>query len=293
MHFLKKADVVFAIGSSCTSETFTSLIPEGKVIIQSSIDERDINKSYAVKQALIGDAKLVLEQLIAEGKKQLGSAGKKDSTAIVKEIQAINDEYMKDWGPRLNSNETPINPYRVINDLQKALDMNKTIVTHDSGNPRDQMVPTWKPIIPGGYIGWGKSTTLGQGMGLAMGAKLANPDKTCVWVGGDAAIGMVGMDFEVAVRESIPILAVILNNSVLGHYSEMFPVASPKYGLNVLSGNYPKVAEGLGAGFTANVTKPEEIIPTVQAAVKAMESGKPALINMVTAEDPAFPMYNK
>jgi len=245
-----------------------------------------------VKQAIIGDAKIVLAQLIEEAKKQLGSAGKKDSTAIVKEIKALNDEYEKEWAPRLNSNETPINPYRVISDMQKALDMNNTIVTHDSGNPRDQMVPMWKPVIPGGYIGWGKSTTLGQGMGLAMGAKLANPGRTCVWVGGDAAIGMVGMDFEVAVRENIPILAIILNNSVLGGYADHFPVASPKYGLNILSGNYPKVAEALGAGFTANVTKPEEIIPTIQAAVKSLASGKPSLINMVTAEDPVFPMYH-
>jgi len=291
MHFLKKADIVFAVGSSCTNETFTSTIPSDKVIIQTVNDERDINKSYAVKQAIIGDAKIVLTQLIEEAKKQLGSAGKKDSSAIVKEIKALNDEFVKEWAPRLNSNETPINPYRVISDMQKALDMNNTIVTHDSGNPRDQMVPMWKVVIPGGYIGWGKSTTLGQGMGLAMGAKLANPGRTCVWVGGDAAIGMVGMDFEVAARENIPILAIVLNNGVLGHYSAMFPVASPKYGLNILSGNYSKVAEGLGAGFTANVTKPEEIIPTIKAAVKSMESGKPSLINIVTSEDPVFPMY--
>lgn len=291
MHFLKKADVVFAVGSSCTNETFTSSIPSGKVIIQTTNDERDINKSYAVKQAIIGDAKIVLTQLIEEAKKQLGSAGKKDSTAIVKEINALNDEFVKEWAPRINSNETPINPYRVISDMQKALDMNNTIVTHDSGNPRDQMVPMWKAIIPGGYIGWGKSTTLGQGMGLAMGAKLAQPGRTCVWVGGDAAIGMVGMDFEVAARENIPILAVVLNNGVLGGYGGHFPVASPKYGLNILSGNYPKVAEALGAGFTANVTQPDEIIPTIQAAVKSMASGKPSLVNIVTSEDPVFPMY--
>jgi acetolactate synthase I/II/III large subunit len=292
MHFVEKADIVFAIGSSCTNETFTSPIPKDKVLIQTTIDERDINKSYAVKQAIIGDAKIVLAQLIEEAKKQLGSAGKRDSTAVVKEIKALKDEFMKEWAPRLNSDETPINPYRVIRDLQKALDMNNTIITHDSGNPRDQMVPFWEPVIPGGYIGWGKSTTLGQGMGLAMGAKLANPGRTCVWVGGDAAIGMVGMDFEVAARENIPILAIILNNSVLGGYGAHFPVASPKYGLNILSGNYPKFAEALGAGFTANVTQPAEIIPTIQAAVKSLTSGKPALVNMVTAEVPVFPIYH-
>ena len=170
--------------------------------------------------------------------------------------------------------------------------MNETIVTHDSGNPRDQMVPMWESVFPGGYIGWGKSTTLGQGLGLAMGAKLANPDKTCIWVGGDAAIGMVGMDFETAARENIPILVVVLNNGVFGHYSKMFPVASEKYGLNKVSGDYVKVAEALGASFAATVTQPDEIIPITRKAVQAMASGKPALINFVTAEDDVFPMYH-
>ena len=292
MAFAKKADVIFAIGSSCTNETFTSPIPAGKILIQSTVDERDINKSYEIKQAIIGDAKIVLRQLVAEAKLQLGSEGKKDPAKVIKEIRALKDEFMKEWGPRLDSNEIPINPYRVIRDLQKALDMNETIVTHDSGNPRDQMVPMWETVFPGGYIGWGKSTTLGQGLGLAMGAKLANPDKICIWVGGDAAIGMVGMDFETAARENIPILVVILNNSVFGHYSKMFPVASEKYGLNKVSGDYVKVAEALGASFAATVTQPDEIIPTTRKAVQAMASGKPALINFVTAEDDVFPMYH-
>lgn len=292
MAFAKRADVIFAIGSSCTNETFTSPIPAGKVLIQTTIDERDINKSFPVEQAIIGDAKIVLRQLIDEAKTQLGSTQKRDAGGVIREIQTLREEFMKEWGPRLDSDETPINPYRVIRDLQKALDPKQTIATHDSGNPRDQMVPFWETVIPGGYIGWGKSTTLGQGLGLAMGAKLANPDKTCVWVGGDAAIGMVGMDLETAARENIPILVVVLNNSVLGHYREMFPVASEKYDLNVLTGDYPKFADALGAGFTANVTEPAEIIPTVQAAVKSMASGKPALINIVTSEDAVFPMYH-
>jgi len=292
MAFAKNSDVIFAIGSSCTRETFTSPLPAGKTLIQSTLDERDINKSYAVEHAVIGDAAIVLRQLIEEAKQQLGAQGKRDSTAIVSEIKSLKHEFMKEWEPRLSSDEIPINPYRVVRDLQRALDMNRTIITHDSGNPRDQMVPFWEVVTPGGYIGWGKSTTLGQGLGLAMGAKLANPDKTCVWVGGDSAIGMVGMDIETAAREHIPILIVILNNGVLGHYREMFPVASEKYGLNLMSGDYVKLAEALGAGFAATVTQPDDIIPTVKKAVESMASGKPALVNMVTAEDAVFPMYH-
>ncbi len=66
-------------------------------------------------------------------------------------------------------------PYRVLWDLQKTVDVKNTIITHDAGSPRDQLSPFWKPIEPLTYIGWGKTTQLGYGLGLAMGAKLAQP----------------------------------------------------------------------------------------------------------------------
>jgi acetolactate synthase-1/2/3 large subunit len=88
MHFLKKADIIFAIGSSCTKELFTTNLPEGKTLIQSTIDEVDIAKDYAVAEAIVGDAKHVLRQLIDEVKKQMG-LGKRDRSETVKEILAV------------------------------------------------------------------------------------------------------------------------------------------------------------------------------------------------------------
>jgi hypothetical protein len=85
-----------------------------------------------------------------------------------------------------------------------TVDVANTIITHDAGSPRDQISPFWEPVAPLSYIGWGKTTQLGYGLGLAMGAKLAAPEKLCVNVWGDAAIGFTGMDFETAVRERIP-----------------------------------------------------------------------------------------
>ena len=93
-----------------------------------------------------------------------------------------------------------------------TVDVPNTIITHDAGSPRDQLSPFWAVTTPLSYIGWGKTTQLGYGLGLAMGAKLAQPDKLCINVWGDAAIGMTGMDFETAVRERIPILSILLNN---------------------------------------------------------------------------------
>jgi len=287
IHFLRKTDLVFAIGSSCTKEAYTTPIPDGKVIMQSTIDERDINKDYPVEHAIIGDAKLVLRQLIDEIKKQVGSEGRKGKDAIAREIKAVKDEWWKEWMPKLTSNEVPINPYRVIWDIMQALDEKQTIITHDSGSSRDQLVPFYKSNTPGGYIGWGKSTTLGQGLGLVMGAKLARPDKTVVNLMGDGAFGMVGMDFETAVRERIPIITILVNNSKLGGYQERYPVASERYGFHALSGDYVKVAEGLG-GYAEKVEQPTDIIPAIQRAKKANESGKAALIEIITREELAL-----
>ena len=290
MHFLEKADLVFGIGSSCTNEPYTTPIPDGKVVMQSTIDERDINKDYPIEHAIVGDAKLVLRQLIDEVKEQIGPEGRKGSDAVAREVKAVKDEWLKEWMPKLTSNEVPINPYRVVWDLMKALDRRETIMSHDSGSPRDQMVPFYEPLIPGGYIGWGKTTTLGASLGLAMGAKLARPDKTVVHFMGDGAFGMVGMDFETAVRERIPILTILVNNSMLGGYQQRYPVASARYHLNLLSGSYATVAEGLG-GYAEKVEQPDDIIPAIQRAKKVLASGQPALVEIITGEELAMSKY--
>jgi acetolactate synthase-1/2/3 large subunit len=283
VYFLEKADLVFAIGSSCTKEIFTTPIPEGKRIIQSTVDERDINKDYALEHAVIGDAKLVLRQLIDEVKAQLGPEFKKKSSDVVKEIKAVKEEWLKEWLPKLTSNEIPINPYRVVWDMMKTLDSREIIMTHDSGSPRNQLLPFWECPV-GGYIGWGKSTPLGASLGFAMGAKLARPEKTAVAFMGNAAFGMVGMDFETAVRENIPILVVLVNNSVLGGYIRENPVATRKYHLTSQSGEYSKIAAALG-GYSEKVVHPDEFIPALRRAMQAVDSGQAALLEIITCED--------
>jgi acetolactate synthase-1/2/3 large subunit len=286
-HFLEKADLVFAIGSSCTLEEMNSSIPPGKVIMQSTIDERDLNKDYHVDQAIIGDARLVLGQLIEEIKRQVGPEGRRGNGAVAKEVQAIREEWLTEWMPKLASDEVPINPYRVIWDMRKTLNSRDTIVVHDSGTPRDHMVPFWECVVPGSYIGFGKDHQLGSGLGLALGAKLARPEKTVVWVGGEGAFGQVGMDFETAVRERIPIIGVIFNNGVLGGAGVANAAASEICGVNKLSGNYSQIAEGLGA-YSERIDQPGDIIPALERAKKATDSGKAALLEIMDREELAI-----
>ena len=285
-HFLTKADLVFGLGCSLSTSVMSTPIPDGKVLIHNSIDELDINKDYAADYAIIGDAKIVLGQLIDEAKKQLGG-GARSSDAVVAEIKTVKEQWLAEWMPKLTSDETPINPYRVVWDLNQAVDRTQTIVTHDSGNPRDQTLPFYEAITPHGYIGWGKSTQLGYGLGLIMGAKMAAPEKLAVNIMGDAAFGMAGMDFETAARERIPILTIMFNNSALGGYEKHMPVATERFQTKFLSGDYAKVAEGLG-GYSEKVENPADIIPAIQRAQKETEAGKPALLEIITREETDF-----
>jgi acetolactate synthase-1/2/3 large subunit len=290
MASLKEADLIFAIGSSCTVEPFTTNLPQGRRIIQSTIDEVDIGKDYPVEDAIIGDAKLVLRQLINEVKSLNVPGPKAGQDMVTERIRSTKDEWLKEWMPKLTSDEVPINPYRVIWELNRMLDKDRSIVTHDSGGPRDQTLPFYEVVQPGGYIGWGKTTTLGGSLGFAMGAKLANPDKRVVNIMGDASIGMVGFDLETAGREGIPILSIILKNSQYSGYERMQPVATKRYHIDRCEGDYAKVAEGLGL-YSERVEQPGEIKPAIERAIKILEKGQPACLEVITGVETAYSTY--
>jgi acetolactate synthase-1/2/3 large subunit len=186
--------------------------------------------------------------------------------------------------PRLTSGETPLSPYRVLWDLAKTVERANTVITHDAGSPRDQLSPFWVAPTPLSYIGWGKTTQLGYGLGLAMGAKLARPDKLCINVWGDAAIGFTGMDFETAVRERIPILSILLNNFSMAIELKVMPVSTEKYRSTDISGDYAAMARAFG-GYGERVTEPDEIVPAIERGIKETEAGTPALLEFITAKE--------
>jgi acetolactate synthase-1/2/3 large subunit len=283
--FLVRSDVVLAVGSGLARNAFTTPLPAGKTIVQSTIDPRDLDKEYPTALALLGDAKLVLRQLIDEVARQ---GGRRGPSGLADEIGALREAFRQEWMARLTSDESPINPYRVIWELNNIADKRNTIVTHDSGNPRDQTLTFYEATAPRGYLGWGKSTQLGTGYGIALGAKLAFPEKLCVNVMGDLAFGTAGMEVETAVRERIPIMTVLVNNSVMGGYGHHMPSASQKYGSNKLSGTYWKVAEGLGA-YAERVESAAEVAAALKRGVEATQQGRPVVLEFITKEEPVYP----
>ena len=186
--------------------------------------------------------------------------------------------------PKLTSTENPMTPYRVIWDMMHTVDVKNTIITHDAGSPRDQLSPFWESVTPLSYIGWGKTTQLGYGLGLAMGAKLAKPDALCVNVWGDAAIGFTGMDFETAVRERIPILSVLFNNFSMAIEIPIMQVSTEKYRSTDISGNYADMAKAFG-GYGERVESPEDIIPALKRGIQKTEEGVPALLEFITSKE--------
>ena len=286
-HFLERADLVLGVGCSFTRIHYGADDFDAKTLIHVTNDADDLNKDYAPDHAIIADAKLALRQLIDEARALLGSQSRREDAGHdpAQEIAAVKREWLEEWMPKLTSNGRPLNPYRVIWDLMHTIDRSKAVVTHDSGSPRDQTIPFFETTTPRGFIAWGKSTQLGYSLGLAMGAKLAAPDKLCVNIIGDYGFGMVGMDVETAARERIPILTIILNNSDMGIYGpNSFPTANELYGTRYTGGDYAKVAEAMG-GYAERVEAPEEIAPSIRRAQRVVESGTPALLEMVT--DPA------
>ena len=289
--FMGRADLILAIGSSLTVTNFGPAVPPRKTIIHSSNDPSDINKEYRADHALVGDAALVVDALITELSRRKSGNDHNALAALKADIAAGKKAWLDEWSKHLSSDEVPINQYRVIRDLMRTLDRDNVIITHDSGSPREQLLPFWETTMPGSYMGWGKSTQLGYGLGITMGAKLAAPKKLCVNVMGDAAIGMTGMDIETAARNRIAILTVVFNNGVMAAERDVLKLSTQKYGALTVSGNYSKVAEGLNVA-SMRVEKPAAIVPAIKNAVAVTESGSPFLLEFVVKEGYDFSRYS-
>jgi len=282
--FLQEADVIFGIGCSFTTSSFAVAMPKGKTMIHATLDPADLHKDVPVDYALVGDAQLTLRALIKEVSALLQGQPRGRATQIAQQITAIKSKWLEQWQPKLTSNETPLSPYRVIWELLHTVDVSQTVITHDAGSPRDQLSPFWEAITPLSYIGWGKTTQLGYGLGLAMGAKLICPQKLCINVWGDAAIGFTGMDFETAVRERIPILSILFNNFSMAIEIPVMPISQQKYGSTEISGNYAALAQALG-GYGERVTTPDQIVPAIQRGIAQTKAGVPALLEFITAKE--------
>ena len=282
--FLKDADVILGIGCSFALTAFGVAMPPGKTIIHATLDPMDLNKDIPAQYGLIGDAKLTLAALSAamDGLDRTTAEARRDVPARIAELRTA---WLAEWAPRLENSEAPINPYRVIAELNQLVDKQQTIITHDAGSPRDQLTPFWEATAPLSYIGWGKTTQLGYGLGLAMGAKIAHPDKLCINVWGDAAIGFTGMDLETAARERIadpldPVQQLLDGDRDPDHAGVPGQVRFNRH-LRPLR----RHGQGLRLRYGERVTDPADIVDALKRGIAATQKGQPALLEFITAKE--------
>ena len=283
-NWLKNSDVVLVLGSSLTRTPYGQVLSSEKTLLHNTIDPEDLNKDESAMVGLVGDTKLTLLALMEEFKTEGFKKDNGEVTQIKKEINALKKKWMQDWNPILNSGEIPLNYYRIINEIYKNIDPENSIVTHDAGAPRDCMVPFYNATLPNSYIGWGKTTHLGFGIPLMIGAKMAHPDKFCLNLMGDGAFGMSGLDLETSVRAELPITTVLLNNGAMSTYegtSLIGPVSKKEYGVSSMKGDYAKIAKGLGAEGI-RVEKPDELEMALKNAQQLNKDGKTVLIDVIS-----------
>ncbi len=297
--FLSEADLVLGIGCSFTTTFFGIYMPRYKQakFIHATLDPADVSKDLVPECALIGDAQLTLRGLLDEisdaSPTQLSRAKRRSIEAPAR-IAAVREEWLAEWAAKRTKDTAPLSPYRVLGDLHdvvaESVGLDQVIITHDAGSPRDQLAPFWQSTTPLSYLGWGKTTQLGYGLGLAMGAKLVQPDKLCINVWGDAAIGFTGMDFETAVRERLPILSILLNNFCMAIELPIMQVATEKYRSTDISGNYAEMAKAFG-GYGERVTDPSQIAAAIKRGIAATQEGTPALLEFITEQENQISRY--
>ena len=285
--WLDDCDVLFAVGSSLTATPYGQRFSREKFLIHAVIADDEINKDTSADIGLVGDAKLTLQALIDAVKGLIGEAGRE--SGVRARIQAAKAAWLEQWMPYFTNDDGPLSPYRVIHEMNQVLDNDNSVVTHDAGAPRDQIVPFYTATTPHSYVGWGKTTHLGFSIPLMIGAKMAAPERMCVNLMGDGAFGMSGLDIETSARAGIPITTIVLNNGIMATYPGGFPTAREKFGVSHMQGDYAGLAQAMGAEGI-RVGAAAGMAPALEQAKRLNAEGKTVLIDVQTrAEDSRAP----
>lgn len=283
LHINRQADVVLAVGNSFRLPNGTDgrPLPQGVKLIHINADAADLNRTYQADIAILADAKLALRDLITAVRDRLGARPGGIKPEIAAEIQRARAKWLEAWHPIFTDTSAPTNGYRVIYDLMRVINRDKTIAIHDAGGSRGYLSPFWVATKPRTYIGMGGMAAMGWSTAAAVGAKLGRPDHLVVHLLGDASFGMTGMELETAVRMGLPILTVVINNGGIGGgIMGMERAAGTPPDVAKLGGNFSVVAQGLGA-YSERVEQPDGLVPAYRRAIQATENGQAALVEVL------------
>ena len=245
-------------------------------IVQFDVDAAEINKNILVDMSVIGDLRLILLRLNPLIRRR------KHADWITK------IDRMKEKFP-LKYDKTRLTGPAVIEELHRQTEGNAIIVT-DVGQHQMWTAQYYKFEKPRTLLTSGGLGTMGYGLGAAIGAKTAFPDRTVVNIAGDGCFRMNMQELMTAVRYNIPVVEIVLNNHVLGMVRQLQHLFyGGRYSNTVLrdAADFVKIAEGMGA-LAMRVSRPEELPEAIGTALSA---GRPVLIDCIIGEDDmVFPM---
>jgi thiamine pyrophosphate-dependent acetolactate synthase large subunit-like protein len=271
----READVVLVIGARANSMLSflrpPRFSPTAK-FINVNVDGREIGHNRDFEIGIIGDAKMVLQQLTAEAK---GRFHPNEETPWISQLSAKHRSNLERNSPLLHSENIPIHPLRLCNEVKEVISRDTILVVdgHEILNFARQSIPIYQPRHS---LNAGPHGCMGVGIPFGIGAKVAAPDKPVVVLSGDGAFGWNGMEMDTAIRHKLNITVVVSNNA--GFTSRK---TGGTVGRELGYQRYDKLVEALG-GYGEFVDKPGEI----RAALKrAMKSGKPSLVNVCTDPD--------
>jgi len=272
---LSQADLVVALGIRFNwLLMFGDVCPQAKML-RVDIDPAEIDRNRTADIGLAGDLGLTLAQLTAAVQKKDHSPWR----------QALKEAYLPLIQEEINARQNPsdpIHPARMIAQVRKAVGDDALYII-DGGDTSYFGLTTLRAAQKASVLGsaGGQFGCLGTGLPFALAAKAACPHKTVVVINGDGSFGLNAMELDTAVRHDLPVICIINNDCAWGmlkHGQKICYGSERVCGSELGAVHYEKMAEALG-GYGQLVEKDEDLIPAVQRAVK---SGKPACINVMT-----------
>ncbi len=282
-HGLKEADVALAIGLPLDFRLgFGGSFGEETKLVWLDVAPNELHRNRAPDVELVGGIATTLAAI------RVAAAGADPARTRpwVDAVRATETEKRAAEQAELDDERAPLHPMRVYRGLAEVLDRD-AIVIGDGGDFVSYAGKVVETHQPGCWMDPGPYGCLGAGPGQAIGAKLAHPDRQVCLLLGDGAFGFSGLEFDTMARHGIPVVGVIGNNGIwaLEHHPMKF-----LYGYSVAAElrpetRYDQVAEALGC-HAELVSEPAELVPALE---RAFESGKPALVNVLTDPEVVYP----
>ncbi|UCD58502.1 MAG: thiamine pyrophosphate-binding protein, partial [Candidatus Hydrogenedentota bacterium] len=278
------ADLLLAVGTSLAPENTRMLSPDyinpqRQRIVHIDIEPLNAGWTFPVTLGIASDAKLALRAIIdsIKGKSARVDVGKRIED--LKKLKAENDFFSSD---SFSSDESPIVPERIVNDLNETVGPDDLLVL-DGGNNRMWCAKHFRSKKAGQVVAPGGAAGVGWSVPASLAAQLVLPDRKVVCVCGDGGMMMMLYSLEMARQYELPLTYVVMNNSCLGNVRD-FQAPDRRIATEYPEVDFAAIARAIGCKGL-KIEKPDELKPALEAAIG---SDRPAVIDVVTSKEAHF-----